>query len=132
MLLTKEEIEHCTTLKNPHQFKHDRFHRLFPAQEKFKPQVKGGPFIKRLHVYRYAAGASIGGIWNFIAPLPSVQAGLDASTPSPDELTKIVRAVTFLKEKRILPNYLPRAVMRTFKDRYCSKVDGFSQSACQN
>ena len=38
----------------------------------------GGPFIKRLHVYRYAAGPSVGGMRNFVAPLP-------ASRPDPDE-----------------------------------------------
>ena len=36
--------------------------------------------------------------------------------------------MTFLKEKRIVPNYLPRATLRAFKDRYCNSIDGLSSS----
>ena len=125
MLLTEEEKAHCATTSNPDQLKYDRFHRLFPTEK-----CKGGPFIKRLHVYRYAAGATIGGMWNFVAPLPPARAGdSDPTSPSAEELTQMVRAVTFLKEKQIVPRYVPRAVMRAFKDRYCKNVDGLSASA---
>ena len=121
MLLSDEEKAHCATLANPHNLKCERIGRLFPTED------GGGPFVKRLHLNRYAARAHVGGVWNFIAPLPSVEHGADPSTPSSTELGRMVQAVTFLKDKRIVPNYLPRAVLRAFKDRYKS-IAGLSPS----
>ena len=123
MLLSDEEEAHCATLANPDNLKYQRINRLFPTNG------SGSPFIRRLHVYRFAAGANIGGVWNFIAPLPTAQPGTEPDTPSSEELSRIVQAVTFLKEKRLVPNYIPRAVLRAFKDRYCDNIDGLSASA---
>lgn len=137
VLLSPEEQEHTKTLVDPNSLKADRIRRLFPTVcllilicasyfHVVGQDGSGTPIQHRIHLYRFMAGSQVGGVWNFVMKLPDAATGEDPGKASNAEVTQIVAAVSFLKEKRIVPNFLPRAVLRAFKERYVHKIEGLN------
>jgi hypothetical protein len=90
----------------------------------------GGPFEFRGYMYRFNAGPSVGGFWNFFAKLPAAVSA-DPSTHSHlsnTETPTVLAALKALETDRIVPRYLPRAMLKAFKDRYRSKIAGLADA----
>lgn len=115
LLFTDDEDSHNQTLANPWRAKERRLKHLFDED--------GGPFSFRGYPFRYEAGASVGGFWNYLMKLPPRHHN-DASNTNNAETVRVLAAMNTLKDKHILPSALPRAILRAFKDRYKTKIAG--------
>lgn len=77
------------------------------------------PFAFRGYIYRHNASASVGSYWNFFIKIPRCEA-----SSSGGETARVISIIKALETEKILPKYLPRAMLRAFKDRYKHKFVG--------
>ena len=122
LLFSDEELVHHKTLACPWGPKRERMDSLFNAA--------GGPFAFRSFLYRYNAGARVGGYWNFLLKLPSKDhtcqpVDLKYASLFDHEIPRLMNATETLKNEK-LPSYLPKAFLKAIKDRYKSKVPGLA------